>query len=278
MSGRGKGNWSKSRSARSGSRSASPFIRRPTSSVSKSRLRLRRTLNTGLLLAILALVVLSLILQPTVKVVASSTLYHPVGDYQAAADSVASSLDDRTKITFNGDQLIAKLKSAFPEISDAAVELPLLGRQASLRLSVAAPTFVLLSGGKTYVLDSEGVVVNLPSREYKKVKFTTIVDNSGLAIRPGSSELGPGDLEFIKQILAQAKAAGVPVASLILPPLAQEIDLKTTDQPYLVKFYLAGNAATQAGQFLAARHQFVKDGIAPSSYLDVRVAGKIYYK
>jgi hypothetical protein len=77
--------------------------------------------------------------------------------------------------------------------------------------------------------------------------------------------------------LAQTRRAGVPIKSLTFPPLAQELDLATEDQPYFVKFYLGGDPLVQAGTFLAARHQF-SSGVKPSVYLDVRVPGKIFYK
>jgi hypothetical protein len=70
----------------------------------------------------------------------------------------------------------------------------------------------------------------------------------------------------------------VTITSLSLPSKPSELDLRTKDRPYFVKFYMGGDALTQAGQFLAARAQFDRQNHQPADYLDVRVAGKIFYK
>jgi hypothetical protein len=70
----------------------------------------------------------------------------------------------------------------------------------------------------------------------------------------------------------------VSIKSLTLPKSVQELDLHTSDRTYFVKFYLGGDALQQTGQFLAARHQFDITNSQPAEYLDVRVAGKIFYK
>jgi len=84
--------------------------------------------------------------------------------------------------------------------------------------------------------------------------------------------------KFINTVIAQSKRANVPIVSFVLPNTAQEVDLRTSDKPYYVKFYLGGDALIQTGQFLAARHQFDATNSQPSEYLDVRVAGKIFYR
>jgi hypothetical protein len=86
------------------------------------------------------------------------------------------------------------------------------------------------------------------------------------------------DIAFIKAILVHCAKTGIKVDSLTLPTIAQEVDLRTKDRPYFVKFYLGGDSATQIGQFLAARHNFDQTGSQPGEYLDVRVNGKIFYK
>jgi hypothetical protein len=63
-----------------------------------------------------------------------------------------------------------------------------------------------------------------------------------------------------------------------LPPKAQELDLRASDQSYYVKFYLGGDAMIQTGQYLAARQKFAQTKQQPGEYLDVRVSGKIFYK
>jgi hypothetical protein len=70
----------------------------------------------------------------------------------------------------------------------------------------------------------------------------------------------------------------VPISALSLPAVPEEIDLRASDQPYYVKFYMGGSAVLQTGQFLAARQHFKQTGQLPAQYLDARIAGKVFYK
>src|SRR5207302_459575 len=101
-------------------------------------------------------------------------------------------------------------------------------------------------------------------------------DQSGFKTQAGQPALSSQAVNFIKNIITQCHGAKVPVASLTLPKTAQELDFKAADRPYFVKFYLGGDPVLETGQFLAARHRFDQTG-QPTSYLDVRVNGKIYF-
>ena len=128
------------------------------------------------------------------------------------------------------------------------------------------------------VVDSKGTVIG-PSADFPSVKDLPLIsDETGFETVVGRSVLSRSDIDFITTVIAQARAAKVPIASLALPKLAQELDLRTTDRKYFVKFYLGGDALTQSGQFLAARQKFDSTKKQPNQYLDVRISGKIFFR
>ncbi|MBI4033406.1 hypothetical protein HY379_00210 [Candidatus Saccharibacteria bacterium] len=264
-----------------GAAKKSPFQRRPKA---KTRGFVGKTLDWLVIVAILAAAAYSLILSPQPTTVLNSTVYRTKDAYNDAAITILKQLKNRNKLTFDENSLEAALKRQFPEVSSAAVDLPLFGRSPTVRITIAKPSLILkgaegtVGDGQRLIIDSKGTVIG-PVSDFPAIQdLPLITDETGYEARVGRSALSLSDVNFILTVIAQANNAKVPIASLILPTLAQEVDLRTTDRGYFVKFYLAGDALVQSGQFLAARKNFEQTKKDPAQYLDVRVFGKVFYK
>jgi hypothetical protein len=255
---------------------ASPFVKRTPPR--RFRKYVFRTLDIVLLVFIVTGLGYSLMIKPNPKVVSSSTSFHTVADYQSVAAAQLKHLNNRNKITFSQQALISDLKKRFPEISSAQVELPLFSEQPTIYLTISKASFFLMSQGSRYIIDSSGKTVALADSLPGITKLPSIDDKSGFETGPGRQVLSANSVAFIETVIAETRRGGVPLASLSLPAVPQELDLRTSDQPYFVKFYLGGDPLAQAGQFLAARQHFKDAHQQPGQYLDVRVAGKIFYK
>ncbi len=237
-----------------------------------------RLIDFLVLIAILLVIVYSLTVNPTPHTELNSEVYRPSAVYQKAVSGEFKSFKNRNKITLNEKEITAVLKKQFPEITSVSIHLPLLSQTPTLKLVVASPSFSLSSKGSLYVVDSQGVVAGR-SNDLPQIKgLPQLVDETNFDPQVGKQFLSAADVDFINNIITQVKHAKVPIASLILPPKALEVDLKTADRAYFVKFYLGSDVLTQIGQFLAARQQFDHTNKQPSEYLDVRVPGKIYYQ
>jgi hypothetical protein len=243
----------------------------------------RRKILLGFLDVIIILLLVfgvgySLALNSQPKVIVNDTSFHPANDYQTVAANLFSQFKNRNKITFNEQAVETSLQKKFPEINAVQIELPFFNEQATLRLTIAKPSFEVNNRGTDYVVASNGVVV-AKAVELRHIKNLLLVnDQSGFHAQVGHPVLSSSETAFINTVIAQCQHAKVPIASLVLPATAEELDLRTTDQPYFVKFFLGGNAMDETGQFLAARQHFKQTNQPPSQYLDVRVAGKIFYK
>lgn len=255
----------------------SPFQRRPLLPKSPKQL-FGRFMKFLLLIVIIAGLIFCLILKPHPKTVISSSAYHPSTVYEAAADKAFGASRNRTKLTLDERGIAGALKKQFPEIDAVKIEVPIVSQIPTLRLSIATPTFNFSSNNNLYVVGSNGVVAGLSSQLAGASKLPSVIDQSGFTATPGKQVLGTETVAFINTVLAQCRRAGVKVQSLTLPAAAQELDLRVQNQPYFVKFYLGGDALNQAGQYLAAKHKFDSENSQPGQYLDVRVAGKIFYK
>ncbi len=256
--------------------SSSPFTKKTAKR--SARKFLFGFLDIILLIILLLGLIYSLTIRPNPVVRVDDTSFHNLSDYQLAAKQQLQRLKNRNKLTFNEQSFILSLEHQFPELTDVNVELPLFSEQPKISLKVAKPSFRLNSRGVSYIINSDGVAVAKSAALPKVAKLVTINDQSGFYVNVGSRVISAQAVAFINTLIAESQQARVPIASLTLPKLAQELDLRTTDQTYYVKFYLGGDALTQAGQFLAARHGFGQSGQPPSQYLDVRITGKIFYK
>jgi hypothetical protein len=231
-----------------------------------------------LIIAVLIIGLLDMLLvsrQP--KVILNDSTYHSAQDYQRFLRRRLGGLTNGNKLSFDQDGLVGALRSNYPEIKAAAVELPVFSRQPVFRLEVATPALFLKSQKNSYLVNSNGVAVGLKDKYKNLNSLPEIVDQSGFAIQPGKQVLSSADIQFILAVAKEMKVYSIPVSMLALPNLAQQLDVYTTDAPYYTKFFTGGDPALQAAQMIAARQQFAS-GAKPSQYLDVRVSGKVFYK
>jgi hypothetical protein len=257
-------------------RTTSPFQKKKPPR--KIKTLLIKALNVALVGAILLCLVYSLIVKPDPKVLATTEIYHPSATYQQVAIDELNSFKNRTKLTFDESALVDRLRNQFPEIDKVEIELPLFSQRPVIRISIADPKFLLASQANKYVVSSSGVVVAQAMNFADDDDLPSVIDDSGFDAGIGKVVLSSHQVAFINQVVEQCRRANIEISSLVLPSKVQELDLKTKDKKYYVKFYLAGDPMVQIGQFLAARHQFKLDHKEPKQYLDVRVAGKIFYK
>jgi hypothetical protein len=255
----------------------SPFKKKPPQ---KNRRKLWLGVADIILIVLLAFgLVYSLVLKPRPKIAASNLSYRSLSAYNSKITPEFQNLNNRNKITFNEAAVVKAIEKQFPEVQSVRVELPFFSQQSTVWLSIAEPAFKLQSGGQSYIVDSQGVVAARAADLPKLNKLVNVSDESGFETGVGKQVLSAAAVSFMETVIKQTQHAGVPISGMSLPPLAQELDLRTADAPYYVKFYLGGDALTQTGQFLASRKNFIHNPAqTPHEYLDVRVSGKIFYK
>lgn len=262
--------------AKANTNNSSPFQKR--AAPRKVRRYFFGLLDIILILLILAGLGYSLVISPKPQILVSSQAFHSLGDYRAVADQQFSRVKNRNKITYDERSITIAMEKKFPEISSISTELPIFSERPTLRITVSPASLKVKNDGRDYIVDSRGIIVGLASQLPAASGLPQIIDQSGYPARAGQPLLNVGSVDFIKTINAEIKAAKVPVSTMTLPPVVQELDLRTSDQTYYVKFFLGGDALTQVGQYLAARNHFNQTGQKPSQYIDVRIAGKIFYK
>lgn len=234
-----------------------------------------------LLVAIaLIFVVVSLDRHPEVSV--DSQQYRSAKTYDEAIDKLFNGPSNRTKLTLNQAAMTKAIQAKFPEVESVQISTPIYSRKPKVNIKIAAPTFTLSGASDTfaandhYLIAANGKVVGTAANFANIKGLPNLSDQSGYPIKVGQLVLGEGTSDTVLSIIAQCHKFNIPIESFNLTK-NQEIDLKTQDKKYYVKFSLVGDAATQIGQFIATRAQLATTG-EPSEYLDVRVDGRVFYK
>lgn len=266
---------------------------RPDEATVAARRKRRRSLLSnaraiGVTLAVVLFVVLDLMLSTTPKVVetgdgSGQIFLRSSATYAAAAHQLfSSSAFNRNKVTVDTKQISADMQREFPELTAVNVTLPFVGSQPVMYIQPASPKLILATQSSgTLVIDDEGraLISTTQVANLSKLHLPTVTDQSGLNVRVGASALTAANVSFITEVVGQLSAKGVAITSLTLPAASSELDVRVSGANYFIKFNLAATDARQeAGTYLAVRNYLASQKQTPSSYIDVRVPGRAYYK
>jgi hypothetical protein len=216
----------------------------------------------------------------------SQTGLRSEADYQAASAQVFSrSWLYRFKLTFDARGLERQLQDEFPEFSDVAITVPLLGRRPVVVVQYAQPKILFTStAGASYVLDQTGrAMIEASKFTSDTADLLPVADQTGYPIELGKQALSTDNVDFI---LAYTKLLTDSPQKLIvkevrLPAQANQADFYLVGKDLRAKYFrtsMQEDAATQAGTTLATYEYITETRPTVAEYIDVRVPGRAYYK
>jgi hypothetical protein len=203
--------------------------------------------------------------------------------YQGAADQLlAASIWNHNKITVDTGQIRHQLLLQFPELASVSITIPLLGHQPIIYIAPAQPALIISSASSGSFVINEGgkaVITTTSNPPAGHVALPVVTDLSGLKIALGHQVLPASTVSFVQTVIAQLSAKKYEVASMTLPPSANQLDVNLVGKAYTVKFNLQNDdPRQQVGTFLAAITQLQSQNIIPAKYVDVQVDGRAYYQ
>lgn len=212
---------------------------------------------------------------PNNSLVRSQAIYQ-----QSIAQILSSSIFNRSKLTVNTNKIENQIQLKFPEIQNATLSLPLIGRRPVIGLDPAIPTLILDTRDGSYIIGEDGRTLIKIGDLATSVRpnLPVLQDDSGLSIEQGKASLTKDNVDFITTVIKQLFAKNITTKSLQLPAIANEFHVSINNQPYFVKFNLSGDATQQVGTYLAVKEQLEGQHITPSEYIDVRVDERAFYK
>ncbi len=200
--------------------------------------------------------------------------------YAAFIESeLSKSVLNNSKLTFNSRPTIEAFQRQYPEVASVAVSLPLLGHKPIVRIAVSSPAFILASqNGAYYVSDNGTPLVRVADVQNQLEGVSTVMDESNVPISVGKQVLPTKTVLFISAVLQYLETAAVTIESVALPTEANELQVRLSGQPYIIRFNTLEDAQTQVGTLLALQKRLQGSREVPKEYIDLRVEERAYYK
>ena len=241
-------------------------------------------LATGLILLIFVFYGSTLSATPKIQVTGQNTdrtLVRGLDAYQQDVAAVLSrSITNRSKLLIDTDKVASELKQEYPELGTVSVVLPLASRRPIVEVSPAKPALILASSDGAFVVDQEGRAIIKTADVESSIKdaLPVVQDQSGLSLERGKSALPKETVTFVSGVAAQLAAKNISVQSLVLPPNANQLDVRLAGQTYFIKMDTRGESRQTVGTFIAVKERLEHDHKVPAEYIDVRVPEKAFYK
>ncbi len=198
---------------------------------------------------------------------------------QQVSSILGKSFWNGNKLTLDTAQVERQIRDKLPEIEDVSVKVPLVGRKPVIAIQLAEPAYILVPQlGNKFILDTTGRAIVDISSLRQPPKLLAISDQSGLAINPGQQILPGSTVDFITTFIQELAYGRVAVSSLVLPSVANQLNVDIAGQKYYIKTNLQGDARLQAGTYLAVAHKLKRTHIVPRQYVDVRVEQRAFYR
>lgn len=233
---------------------------------------------------IIGLLLFLLWLKPVPKATlaaAPGTISRDINIYQAGLNEIWSrSLLNRTKATIPTHTLEAAIKQRFPEVARVSIELPLIGQLPNVILVPDQPVLIVLTQKGGFYLSESGKTLARSDEVTGNALggLPTVRDDSGLVPEPGKNGLPRQTIQTVTEILRLAASAGLDVETLVLPPAPNEVVMNIKHTPYMVKFSLDHDPRQGIGALIALRDKFKSENISPTTYVDLRIPDKAFYK
>lgn len=179
--------------------------------------------------------------------------------------------------------IISSLQKKYPEIERITFDTTFLSSslKAEIRFRKAVFTWKDASNAEQFV-DQNGVLFseNLDPTVNAN-KLISVEDQSGVVLEAGTPVLTENLIKLVGQIygkVPQLYSKDSRVERIIIPRSTREVQIQVTNQPYFIKFNSFRNLDEQVGELKALLSHINAAGVVPSTYIDLRVAHKAFYK
>jgi hypothetical protein len=182
---------------------------------------------------------------------------------------------ERLRFLMSGERLIDYLHVKVPEIASVRVEAGSGLGASQFTVTMRKPIAGWTINGKQQYVDETGTAF---TRNYFALPAVQIIDNSGIHVEAGKAIASNRFLSFVGRAVGLAKAQGYTVNEVIIPAgTTRQIQLKLDTFSAPVKLSIDRGVGEQVEDMARAIKWLTDHGQSPQ-YVDVRVAGKAYYR
>ncbi len=242
----------------------------------------RRRLGGIFLLIFGVIVVLALILgqftaRVTVGIVGTNLSQQP--DTQLYANAISQYLNgnpvERLRFTLSTGQLMAALAATNPEIASVKQTTTWGLGTTNFAITLRQPVAGWQINHQQYYVDATGVAFQ---KNYFANPKVQIIDQSGATPNSGATVTSSRFLSFIGKVVSVAQGRGYTVTQAVLPAgTTREVAIHIANVQPEIRLSIDRGAGEQIEDMDRSIKYLTSKGITPQ-YIDVRIAGKAYYK
>lgn len=182
---------------------------------------------------------------------------------------------ERLRPLLNEAQLNEYLRETVPEVASVQQVGFVEFSSTEFTLTMRHPVASWIIGGKQYFVDTEGVSFE---KNYYETPAVSVIDQSGVQQNAGTTVASSRFLAFVGRVVAYAKTQGLVIEQAIIPVgTTRELEVHIQGRGYPIKLSLDRPPAEQVEDMQRAIAYFDSKHQAPQ-YIDVRVAGRAFYK
>jgi cell division septal protein FtsQ len=176
-------------------------------------------------------------------------------------------------LTLNEQSLESKLQQADPALRNVKVS-----RRPWHTVVISAvfkqPSLGWSTGDQLYLLDSDGTVIGSFPSGYS---LPAVVDSSNLPVHPGQQVASAHFVAFVQALAPALKIAGYKVNGISIKDTTLDLTA-ATDKGYSLIFDSSRNAGDEMADLRSVQTLLTQQKKTPSAYIDLRIAGKAYWK
>lgn len=176
-------------------------------------------------------------------------------------------------ITFNKDEFVSKLQQADPLLREVSVKRKWF-HGVIVTATLKQPSLGWSTGNQIYVLDKDGTVIGVAAGS---VSFPVVYDGSNLPVAVGQRVASVHFVDFVSSIVPALAASGITVTRLDIKDTTFDLAAQT-NKGYRLLFDTSRGAAEEVADLNAVQRLLVTQKRTPAEYIDLRIAGKAYYK
>lgn len=176
-------------------------------------------------------------------------------------------------LLLNTGALSAKLQQA-----DPALESLSIGRRWPHTVVITAvlqePSLGWSTDGNEYLLDRDGTVIGaFPAG----AKLPVVMDNSNLPVAAGKQVVSAQFVGFVQALVPALAADGYSVSGMSIQDTTFDLTV-ATNKGYKLIFDTTRAVGREVADLKAVQKVLTTSKQTPASYIDLRIAGKAYYK
>jgi cell division septal protein FtsQ len=190
-----------------------------------------------------------------------------------ALKQIEASWRQKNLLTFDNEAMVSKLQQADPLLRSVEVRRK-WPRGIVVTASLKQPSLGWSTGNQKYLLDRDGTVIGALSADSK---LPVVTDGSNLPVQIGARVASARFVAFATELVPALAKVGIGAQGLAVTDTTLDL-VVSTNKGYRLIFDTAREVEEEIADLKSVQALLATQNKVPAEYIDLRIAGKAYYK